>query len=661
MTVTVNATLIEDMEGAGPTISGIGGGKGASLNTDIFIAGAQSVGRRSSNVSTHGFTVNTGGTFNLTGTNEHVKIALWVTHYASVTAAEVRVGSTTSNYEAHTLTASEYPQLGGWWYIWVEVDAGTDSGTPDFSLAAEFGHAISIAAVGGNADNNISDQVHHSSRPTMTWDGATGTFADFVSTDASNALGAIVDINGAFFLYANVQIGSSTATTFTDSGVAIIAPEFSHLPTTSTWTGIDIDLQNGSTVVTWTGSVYGASDPAGQTRKPDLIVTGTSGSADLSSNRFQGLRIVDFTDAVTANNCVFANCGEIDLTTAGSAGADIGGSTIQDADVAVDGYAVIWDVNADPGGELDNTTFIMGSIDHHAIYLGTNSPITVNFSGITSSEYGSTNNQDDSFFFVARTSGTVTINITNGTGNFSYKTAGATVVVNQTVSIEINGLTEGSRGVMIGDGGAEDGVELLAGYADSTGAVSGSFGGTTPQNVIVRARNGGIVNAVIQDDNGAFTDYTDAARESEGTDDVTFLPSSPATDDACYIGGIEQFAKITFLITTAGTTYVGTWEYWDGDSWEALFFTDGTNGFQITGTNSLTFTVPSNWDTTTINSQGPYYYVRFRVTTGGGSGPVGERTTLNDTVKYLPFDSTGQIGAGGLTVTAVWIEDTINP
>ncbi len=259
--------------------------------------------------------------------------------------------------------------------------------------------------------------------------------------------------------------------------------------------------------------------------------------------------------------------------------------------------------------------------------------------------------------------GLVTINVTGG-GVPYVRNAGNndTAVVNVSVPTEVNGLTEGSRGVMIGDGGAADGVEVLGGYADSTGKVAGSFSGATPQNVIIRARNAGIINAAVQhDEGGSDTDFTDEARDATGVDDVDLLPASPALDDAFYFGGIEQFEEVLINVTTAGATYVLTWEYWNG-AWTALTVTDGTSSFQAAGWNTVAFSAPGDWATTSFAGLGPFYYVRARVTTGGGTQPQAEEITLNETKKYLPFSSAGTIASGtGLTTTAVWLEDTNNP
>ena len=268
---------------------------------------------------------------------------------------------------------------------------------------------------------------------------------------------------------------------------------------------------------------------------------------------------------------------------------------------------------------------------------------------------------------VNNTAGAMTVNVTGGGNAPSMRNVGAsTSTVVSAVTITINGLSEGSRAVMIGNGGAEDGNELLGGYATSAGVVTGSFSGTTPQAVIVKARNAGIINAAIQDDGTVFTDFTDDARSSTGapgtgsTDDVDLTATTPAVSDAFYFGGVAIFEEICLNITTAGVDYTGSWDYWNG-AWVALTVTDETDSFKTAGRGLVEFTAPGDWATTSVNSQGPFFYVRFTVDTiGTPTQAQADSITLNKTTKYLPFNSTGSIEAGtGLTSTAVWIRDTL--
>lgn len=136
-----------------------------------------------------------------------------------------------------------------------------------------------------------------------------------------------------------------------------------------------------------------------------------------------------------------------------------------------------------------------------------------------------------------------------------------------------------------------------------------------------------LLAAAIADDGGVFTDETDDANDA-GAGDVQVTPATPVVGDAFYVGFRRPFTAIEFDLDTAGADHTITWEYWDGDSWESLSnVTDGTSDFTSDGT--VTFTAPTDWATTTINSQGPFYYVRARVSAVGGSETGATATTID--------------------------------
>jgi hypothetical protein len=122
----------------------------------------------------------------------------------------------------------------------------------------------------------------------------------------------------------------------------------------------------------------------------------------------------------------------------------------------------------------------------------------------------------------------------------------------------------------------------------------------------------GAWDAGIQEDAGTgFTDYTTELNDAAASD-VDFFPGSPAVNDAFYFGLQTSFEKITLNVGTAGTgVYTVAWQYWNGSTWTALSsLVDNTSNFKVAGTNTVTFDVPTDWATTTINGQGPFYYVR---------------------------------------------------
>lgn len=125
-------------------------------------------------------------------------------------------------------------------------------------------------------------------------------------------------------------------------------------------------------------------------------------------------------------------------------------------------------------------------------------------------------------------------------------------------------------------------------------------------------------------DGGAYTAQTTAANNAT-TNDVTLVPATGVQNDAYYFGhATDKFGRLDISITTQGN-FSGTvaWEYWDGTAYSALDdVTDGTTNFNhATGTVSVTFDVPEDWERNTVDGV-LGYWVRGRlsaVTSGGGA------------------------------------------
>lgn len=121
------------------------------------------------------------------------------------------------------------------------------------------------------------------------------------------------------------------------------------------------------------------------------------------------------------------------------------------------------------------------------------------------------------------------------------------------------------------------------------------------------------------DDGGVFTDDTTDAN-SAAANDVPLMPAVEAINDAFYFGGSLRggivpnlFQEIKINIGTAGVGNTIAWEYYNGSAWASLTVTDGTNGFTTLGTNTVTFTPPTDWATVAVNAV-TTYWVRARVT-----------------------------------------------
>lgn len=147
------------------------------------------------------------------------------------------------------------------------------------------------------------------------------------------------------------------------------------------------------------------------------------------------------------------------------------------------------------------------------------------------------------------------------------------------------------------------------------------------------------VSAAILDDGGVFTDDTIDANDV-GALDVKLLPAVPAVNDAFYIGIPIPLCGIVFDIGEAGVgVWTITWEYYNGAAWDSLEGVhDDTVGFTVAGDGLyVTWTIPPDWATTTINAQGPFYYVRARVSayTSVNEEPDGDQIFALGLYPYL--------------------------
>ena len=170
--------------------------------------------------------------------------------------------------------------------------------------------------------------------------------------------------------------------------------------------------------------------------------------------------------------------------------------------------------------------------------------------------------------------------------------------------------------------------------------------------ILMETVSGDFPSAVLFYDDSAAT-YTDQTADAAdiGASDVELLPAVPAASDITYFGHSAKFNCITLDMAVAAngsTSYV--WEYWNGSSWSTLSGVAGDGAtFLSTGGPLVIFfemSSVSNWATTTINGQGPFYYIRKRITsTTAMIVPVASLVTVS-TYTGLTLDTRS---AGDLT------------
>lgn len=198
-------------------------------------------------------------------------------------------------------------------------------------------------------------------------------------------------------------------------------------------------------------------------------------------------------------------------------------------------------------------------------------------------------------------------------------------------------------------------VQQLVGGQPLTLVGGSPFVNDVPRSVLLTFAVGD-VSAAIAEDGGVFTDETSEAN-SAAANDMTLFPAVPVAGvDRYNFGSDAKFASIDINVGTVGTgTYTVVWEYFNGSIFTPLSgVTDDTTNFKTSGTNTVSFTVPSDWVVTTINGQGPFFYIRAEIQTGTVTAvPIGTQAFAEATAVGNRFLIRGTSSKGNELVESV--------
>ena len=166
-------------------------------------------------------------------------------------------------------------------------------------------------------------------------------------------------------------------------------------------------------------------------------------------------------------------------------------------------------------------------------------------------------------------------------------------------------------------------------------------------------------DAVLVEDNsgGTYEDMTaEAIDPTDGSDlgsanDLFIMPSgaTEAADDSFIVGAAEVFDIFSINLTTLGVQGGATvlaFEYVTAtgpDVWSTLSSvvdntTEWTTGELVT----IRWQLPTNWVTTTINSQGPFYYMRVRIVSlaaNYSTNPLATKLVINSRHAGITLDT----------------------
>lgn len=482
--------------------SALGGGQ-AGLNdeTDYFIQGNQCVSKNGFTASTRGQIFNAGATTIASGDAVFAWFKQNNRNLMDTVAnggTQFLIGSGTNAYDRFYVDGSDSDgsALAGWRTYAVDPTATPSATTGSPSGTSYFGCQWAILGSGSlkGAPNGI-DVIRHGREIRCTDGDLANGYATFdgaavFDSDTTRAWGLLTPIQGGYLFHGHFVMGQSgTAVDFRDSNRSIIVLDDQFVASTFN----EMSIVDASSNVEWTNiqiSHLGTTSPT--------TLTLDVGSFTGVGCRFAGCGTTIFSSSQSCTNTTWENSGQIT-----HAGATLNGSTVTGYTGAANTSAVLYNVAADPDGEMDNMTFEMGSTSTHAIEFGTSSPTDITLRGCEFNGYNAagTNNQNDSTFHVKRTGGTVTINLvgctTDATG-FSYRTDGATVNLVQdpvTTTIKvIDAVTksnlQNARVLVEADTGGplSVGTDIISGVTDVNGEISDTRTFASDQPIVGRVR-----------------------------------------------------------------------------------------------------------------------------------------------------------------------------
>jgi hypothetical protein len=527
--------LIEFPNTTGWTALGTGGAALTAPETDYYIQGNNCITKGAWASAIKGMIYNFGSGITVPTDGAVIMFLAHATMNSVAAQAsggiQLVIGSGSGDFDQWYVGGSDTEVFGLWnaYPVNPTITADNTTGSPTSTLQY-FGGQANLPSGGPSKGSPWAiDAMRYGRCRIDATGGETADFARLADCEATansntNRWGLLALVKGVYLFQGFLSMGTvSTAVDWRDSDKQV-----SILNTDKVTAAFNrFEVLNASSNVEWTNYQITA---LGTTSPGTFVVT--AGTVTLTDCQFSGLGTFTFLASSTATGCVFRGCDQITAP-----GTDLTDSVITGSTVSADTSAIVWDVNQDPDGELDNTEHVKGTAAHHAIELGTTSPLTMTFRGLTSSGYNASDAQNDSFFHVKRTGGTVTLNVTGGTGNFSYKTAGATV------NVVTDQRTLTATAVDSADSSAIQNVRMLI-YANTGGSMKADAAITS----ITRS--------------GATATVTTTASHGLSTGDIVLIedtvPSGALDAEAEYTGThtatVTGASTFTYPVTGSPTT-----------------------------------------------------------------------------------------------------------
>jgi len=514
-----------------------------TLDTDIKKEGNNGITGTFRSDLTSGYFDN--GTAPATAANKHIR--MWI-NTTSVPYFETAANggceflmfdnSTTEYYTIFSL--DDY--YGGWFNMVIDCNLFT---TLTLANVDRWGVRVNYTTSAKNVDNFWIDYIRYLDGYYITG----GTSGDKVrltnvsavdrGTATLNGYGIIEEIEGVYLGFGKIQLGNGSTTTYFEMDGEVFV--FTDQPVAD---GLFAINGNGSGAnILINGSTIKTAGTSNDTRFDFDMSTGSPASVTVTNNVFQRGGSFTFASGQTITGNSFTDCEQII-----AAGADLSGSSVLGYEGTSDTGAVNWNVATDPDGYLDEMSFTKGTASTHAIEFGLSSPTSMTLRGLDFSGYNASDGQTDSTFYIARTSGTVTISAVGCTGNLTYKSAGATVtIVADPVTVKVT--TTDSGGSLISD------ARVFLKAANGTGPL--------PYEDVVTIVNSGTTATVTHASHGLVSnDKVEIRGASLPANNGVFQVTVTGTGTYTYTMGSTPGSSPTGTITStfvalSGTTTLG--------------------------------------------------------------------------------------------------------
>lgn len=300
-----------------------------------------------------------------------------------------------------------------------------------------FGSVLNTLVQISKGSPHAVDAIRYGRGEFYIWDGEAGNYANFTgmasTNDGINARwGQFQETGGTFLWKGLMSFGKdASAVSFVDSNKTISIDN-----TPRTYEDFNrIEVNNTGSWVSWSNITLLSLtplDPSGTLARGNIQIVDDA-SVEWNGCTFNGLNQLSFLTNSFITASIFNATNDIS-----AGGGTFTNSVVQNSTVDTSTSAFIWNQATDPDGRLDGMEFIKGENDHHAIEFGVLSPTSITLRDWITSGFSASNGQASSTFHVKRTTGTVTINVVGGTGNFTYMSDGATVnIVIDPVTTEV--------------------------------------------------------------------------------------------------------------------------------------------------------------------------------------------------------------------------------